>query len=271
MIISEAAVVTLPSEVDVLRAVRIPQIGVPIKLQDLRPRYMERYWAAGDCFTWRTIKQSPIFRDLADFGPLKVSRPEVELIGDDLIVTIMGATEQATSAVEQLVFTPTNKKLITTKHFKSPIKSIVKSRLNTFDITVTDLNDEPISIIPNYSYRPLYTVVQIRDERFSFNRCLFLSDNDCHVVEALYKPHYKVMQNDYDEFQCPGYDKAIYYKTMEHHYARQKDTITAMAFFAKAASIVGDKFRNEEQGKSMPMHFGPNRFITAQDYAIGRC
>src|SRR5207253_1562941 len=128
----------------------------------------------------------------------------------------------STRATEEVTFCPGELTMTTVNTWKAPmVESIRKNILTNYDLSIRDVDGNELSIIPNILYAPSYVTLQVLD----FEVTSYYS------VEILYKLAYYPFRFDEDEFIVghSAYDKAIYWKYMEHEYARNKDIDGSLA------------------------------------------
>jgi hypothetical protein len=80
------------------------------------------------------------------------------------------------------------------------------------------------------------------------------------MVEILYKIRFQPLQDDYDEFVCPGYDDAIIWKTLSYLLAK-KDTEKAGMAEAKANQLMRQMSDDTEESVSKEVEFLQNNSL----------
>lgn len=252
--------ISLPWYVYKIRGARWSQLKMPIRLDDMRPRYAtmgynEMLWRS---FTWRIKEKHAIGKDITNSAPFVVSIPMAEMLA--FVVTIIGVTSTSTRVVEQVHFAPGDTVRNCINSFLS-VKSITKDILITNDISVQDINGVELAVIPNNELSSSYTILQIID----FDQSNFTNEG-CMCVEVLYKTKFTPFSNDYDEFPCgPIYDQCIFYKFMEIFSGKKGEFDKATAYKTKCNELVGNIAKETEDSEEVRMDFGKNRFLMAQN------
>src|SRR5678810_765626 len=98
--------------------------------------------------------------------------------------------------------------LTTTKSFKT----ITPSKSNTclYNASILDMEGTELAIIPNNQLRSLYLRVMIYNPSSIISAMIPTFP----YYEVLWKYRFRPFVNLVDEFMCPGYDEAIYWKTL---------------------------------------------------------
>lgn len=188
--------ITLPWYAKEVRGVRRKTLGLNMTLTDTRPRYVGTPWTQ-PYGQWRLIAESPLEQHITAAGRLVVTLAAVESSAVD--VTITGQTTTSMNYSETLTFAPGDLTKTTTKQFmqRDPvgIKSIVKSRITTNDLIVTQESDaRQVATIPNVLQRASNLIISTRDE-YQYQQ---YSASEC--FEVLFKWPYIELVNDTDEF-----------------------------------------------------------------------
>ena len=247
--------VTLPYYVDKIRAAREWNTSRKMHLNDMRPRYQTSKWRQPFLF-WRVKGVVALKRDLGNQGTITCIFGEAVTARTKVVIT--GSTSTASRTAETLTYEVGDTSKTTTKSFTS-IESISKSVTTVADLTIYDASANTIAEIPNHELSSRYTLVQVTDEESPQ-----LSPNN--VFEVLYKIRFSPFINDTDEFPCPGFDKAIYWKVLEHIWAEQKDRVDAAIMAGqKCAAIINQLNANDSGGIEIEMDFGRPRYSGIQD------
>jgi len=209
--------ITLEWDVGLLVACRRYTGRQKIDIQDMRPRYRERSWKEpylGNPYLNIRFKQrQPYHTSFTNFGPMTISVPVAE--ATDIIVTIVGSTINAERTLESTTIPAGSTSATFTTAF-TDIKELKKNRVTAGNVTLTDLDGNDISLIPNHLTTVSYPVFQILDR----NELLGSSNN---LMEILYKLPFTPFVNDADSFLDDHYDNAIYHKTREYVFEGQDD------------------------------------------------
>lgn len=205
--------VTVPWYAKEIRGVRRKEYFTQQQIVDMRPRYNKTPWMQ-PCNQWRLIAETPLEQHITQAGRLVVTLAEAEETAVDVI--IVGQTTTSNIFTETLTFAPGDLTKTTSKQYTQPqpfgIKSIIKSRLTTYDVTVTQEADErQIATIPNVLRRASNQLVSLRDEEAGP-----FSDSECY--EILFKWPYIELINDTDEFlNSDRYDQVIAWKAKANY------------------------------------------------------
>jgi len=253
--------ITFPWYIWQVRGIRHKDGRFKIDQLDMRPRYQSNAWEPSGFTEWRKLHRVPIAKEPTVAAPLQVSIPFAET--SDIIVTITGSitsgvrvTEQITIAAGSLLTNSVN--TFDRGNNNYSIDSIAKDRVTTNDVTVKDMAQEEIAIIPNKALHSTYYL-------YAISSMFGESSHDCEVYEVLYKTAFIPFDNDADEFLADGYDDAIVEKYLEWWYLHiEPNTEKAVVHNTKMRSII---LRNEEDSNlavKLKSDFGRNRFIEAQ-------
>jgi len=260
--------VSFPFYVDKIRAIRFYNVnGGKITLEDMRPRYHQKRWGSNGLMRFR-IKNSDscLAKEISNAGQLTFSFPTGMTEASDLVITVIGKTSASERTQEQVTIVSGTETVTTLGAFER-VDTILKNAYNTYDIFITDIDGTELGSIPNSELRPLYTIVQIRQDDFApvYNNSFPLN-----TIECLYKTRFSPFRNLFDEFPGPNCDKIIFWKFCEH-YAAYKPGMEARAFAAngKVKQLIKELNDNDEQGKSIQIEMGKNSMFEAQR-VVGR-
>lgn len=245
----------LPYYVEKIRAVRDWNMSRKITLNDMRPRFQTNKWRQ-PYLSWRVLGVYPLARELGNAGSiiLQALAPVTQRVK----VTITGATSTASRTSETITFEVGDSLKTLTKSFVS-VESVSKDIVNEVDIRVQDATYNELAVIPNSELNSRYTHIQVTDTSDPS-----LTPNT--TFEILYKIRFTPFNADTDEFPCRGFDKAIYWKTLSHMWAEQKDRgDAAIAAEAKCQKIINDINANDSGGIELEMDFGKPRYDRIQD------
>ena len=242
--------ISLPTYVANIRGMRYYENRSKITLNDMRPRYHTTSWGKTS-INYRDKGVLPLKVDITNSSLITLSMPFVEP-AIDFTVSIVGSTPVASRVSEVILFTHGVDTVKTSINSFINVESIRKSALNSYDITITDVDERELAVIPNSEYLSQYRILQVTSS------CSLIS-----YIEVLYKTRFTPMRNDDDEFQCNACDELIKWKFLEHYYAEQKGeeaikaALSCMAKFNKALT---EKINDDERGRVKLMDFGRNRF-----------
>lgn len=239
--------VSLPSYVGVVRAVRDYSTRNRLAYHDLRPRYQSAGWTE-PYLAWREKGKSPLSRNIINASVVVLSIPTPETA--DFSVVVTGSTEQSARISETITFAvgETEK---TTLNAWLTIESFSQPSPHTYDVTMEDIDGNELSRLGNAEPTALYTLIQVQDYYAASDGSAVTN------VEVLYKRANRAFVNDGDEFVCPGYDKAIVWKTLEHLLS-QKDPARSSQAQSKAMELVMSKGRDVESGVQKSIDFAAN-------------
>jgi len=253
--------VALPWYVESVIAARDYDTTKTIEQVDMRPRYLKSAWnvlpsQTNPLLQWRLKGQSALSRNLIDEAALTVSLPDGAAATAAFSVYITGSNEQSALVTDQLNFAVGDTSKTTTAFF-SDVKNIRKSALTAYDLTVEDVGGNQVSSIPSHQLTSRFVLLQVleRNETRSQSQ----------LVEVAFKHIYEPLQNDTDVFTAgDAYDKCIYWKTLEHVWAKQdgKEDRAAMAG-NKAQVLLGNIMKNMASNIEMKFAFGPNPTLEA--------
>ena len=253
--------ITLPWYVESILGLRNYDTRKSVELVDMRPRYSRDGWkrAAQNSPTlqYRLKGEVALSKELSDEAGLVISLPD-GVSNDKLFsVTIVGSNSQASRVTESLIFKvgDTSK---ATSNFFSDVTAILKSSETSYDLTVVDVGDSVVAFIPCHLRSVTYKLLQVLDRTEQQSQDVLL--------ELLFKHKFEPFVNDTDCFVAGSmYDKAIYWKTMEHIYAKQDGKADDAAMCGqKAQALIANIISNSVGNKlDMQFAFGPNSTLEA--------
>ena len=247
-----AQTITLPPYVFKVRGARYADSRIPITIDDMRNRYNFQWHYENE--TWylkpRYKGISPLARNIDNQSTVTLKVPVVEPIAFSVVVT--GETDRANRVSETINFATTDLEKESVGNYLR-IESIVKSRITQSDVTILDAEDNELGKVLNSEYQSHYSLYQIMDEEAGVT--LPTSFNGC---EVLYKKKFQPFKNNQDCFLGTSrYDKAIFWKFMEH---RVKDGKEAIGFQIKCQQILSQMYENDNAGKRKRIGFRPSPF-----------
>lgn len=255
--------ISLPWYIDEVRAIRLfNTVGGKIRLEDLRPRYHNGRWGSASGITFR-VKQNnaALARDISNAGLLTFSLPEDQVEASDITITVVGGNSVSSRFQETITLEAGASNVTTTKGFEY-VDSIRKSTTNNYDITITDIDNIELGVIPNNELGTCYTIVSVREDDLAFKQNNSFPLN---TYEVLFKQKFNGFVNLYDEFPCPKFDKIIYWKFIEHYNA-DKPGFEQRAYAAKlkADELINQLKAGNESGKNMTLQYAENPMFKAQ-------
>lgn len=255
--------ISLPYYIDEIRAIRqYNTVGGKVRLEDMRPRYHAGRWGSASAITFR-VKQNnaALARDISNAGLLTFSFPTDKVEAVDVTITVVGGNSDSARIQETVTIAAGASEITTVNGFET-VDSIRKSDTNTYDITITDIDDVELGVIHNSELNSSYTIVGIREDDLAFKQNNSFPMN---TYEVLYKQKFSGFVNLYDEFPCPKFDKIIYWKFIEHYNA-DKPGFEQRAYAAKlkADDLINQLKASNESGKIMTVQYGENPMFKAQ-------
>lgn len=247
-----AQTITLPPYIFKVRGARYADGRCPISIDDIRNRYNFQWYCENE--TWylkpRYKGQSPLARDINNQSTVTLTVPIEE--PSEFTVVITGTTDRANRVSETITFTTTDLEKESVGNY-TKIESIVKSRITQSDVTILDAEENELGRILNSEYQSQYTLYQIMDEESGTTLPSNFSG-----TEILYKKKFQPFKNPQDTFfGTSRYDKAIFWKFMEH---RVKDVKEAKAFQVKCQQVLSQMYENDSAGKRKKINFRPSPF-----------
>ncbi len=248
--------ITLPNYVGQIRAVRYYCPDLRIGQVDMRPKYAARTWQSSQGLDWRNKDEVATFREITNASLLTITFKEP--LTNAVQVTVVGETENAAQLNETIRFAIGDQTKTTVNSFNT-IKSISKNATTSSNCDVYDIDDLLLASIPNNQATSTYRLAQI-----------IQSPNNAvtggqwqplgNYVELLFKWRLKPFVATTDEFICPDYDTAIFWKWKQHRclYKEVPDLQGAMACLAQANKIVKDIANDHDQNLKKSINFGPN-------------
>ena len=226
--------VALPWYVDRCIGVRDYDLREAIEQVDMRPRYMNSAWSRQSqqypYRQWRIKGESALSKNLLDEASLTISLPDGTTAPRAFSVTIVGSNSQSARLTEVVNFAAGDRTK-TTDNFFAEVFSIMKTEATTYDLTVTDVQGREVSSIPSHLKRAAFMLLQVMDRGES--------KAQTQLVEILYKQRFELFVNDTDSFTAgDSYDKCIYWKTLEHIYAKQDGKEDKAAMCGNKAQVL---------------------------------
>lgn len=255
--VDDSSQLALPPYIFQVRGMRLHDGRNTIELEDARNRYNFQWFAENDLWylRYRKKKESCLSRDIDNQSILKVSVPLVE--AEEFKVTITGSTDNSYRVSETLTFAPGDLVKETVANFTS-VESITKNIITKYNVIIKDVEDETLGMILNSEYQSYYNIYQIGDsEAFSLPEA-----NS--GVEVWFKYKMQPFKNDNDCFLGTSrYDKAIFWKFMEH---RSKKVEDAVAFAEKCGQAIAATLVGSDAGQRKVINFKPQPLYEIYDY-----
>lgn len=260
---TEPSLLSLPYEVKHIRGIRYFNItGGKIDLTTLRPRYHKDAWGTDSLLKWRARRSDYCFRKtLLDLTPLTFTLFKEE--EEDVNINIKGKTDFSDNIQESVIIPAGQLSVISEEAYMEAC--FEKLDFNKYNISVTDLNDEEISVIPNCLKRPYYQIVQFLENTTLNLVNTFAND----TYEVLYKQRFIPFINSHDEFPVPNCDHIIFWKFAEWWESQQEGhEQRAILANTKAKELLEELLRDDDDSKDKEVNFEENRFIAIQRNSV---
>lgn len=258
---ANAPQIALPPYVFQVRGMRFHDSRNYISLDSMRNRYNFHFYAENDLWylRFREKRRSPLSRTLTNRSVLKLSVPIAE--DTEFKVTVIGQTENSYRVNETLTFSPGDLEKETEGNFIA-VESISKNIITKYNVIVKDVEDNTVGMILNSEYQSTYKIYQIGDSD------QFQLPETASAVEVWFKYKLQPLKNDEDCFLGSSrYDKAIFWKFMEHRSKKPED---ALAFREKCAEAIATIEVNDKSGEREEIDFKPQPFFEIYDYVAPR-
>jgi len=253
----QGMMISLPYFVGAIRAVRLAMPNIDAGLIDFRPRFQSKMWSSKDWLKWTLKGEHPLKTDITNEGPVTVTFTQP--VEKAIRVTIAGETLNSAEDVETLNFAIGDTTKTTTKIFRSITPS--KNITCLYNASILDMDGNELALIPNNQTRSLY----LRCMVYSPSTVVATMIPTFQFYELLWKYRFRPFVNLVDEFMCPGYDDAIYWKLLELKWRNKQATtpeeagafaMKATEYEQKAAQDVADVSKNAEQSIEKIMNIG---------------
>ena len=253
---------TLPWYVQDIIAARNYDTREHITLNDMRPRYASSSWTKPflryPYYTWRKKGEIALTKNLSQEAALTVTLP---LAADEAFeVIIVGSNASKSKFSETLVFSVGDLTKTTTNFF-GDVTAIRKNKTISANLTITDASGNTVSFVANCELAARHLIVQILERGEQMGQDV--------LVDVLYKQRFIPMHEDYDTFVAGDtYDKAIYWKSLEHYYSKLdgKEEKAAMCG-AKASAVLANIIATFANNIEMKIEFGSNPTFNAFELA----
>ena len=246
----------LPPFIGELRAIRqgrtdycLPQWN----LHSMYPRYNKAPWT--DMWhNWRDKGFAPIAIEWLNTSPGTIVYPAAD---SDLVITIVGETENSNRAVDNITVTGTE--IRWTKTFLN-ITRIAKNKVTDYNVILEDADGNECAIIYADQLEAQYKIVDVSQFPDSAWGCCSCSDGTA-VMEVLYKPILPWLFLDTDKFPVDGYDDVIVVKTKQL-FAEQEQGQEQRAILmdAKADKLIREITEDKEGHLKKRINYGKNKY-----------
>lgn len=237
--------VALPWHLGEIRAVRLHDQKDKIEIRDLRRNYGYINWPE-EWLKFRVKNESPLNQSYGDEAPLKFVVEAVET--PNIVVTVKGPAQGKTSTSETVTINAVD--VSTSTVFTDTPLYIKKSAISSYDVSIRNLDDEEVGFIPNNQLESRFILVDVST--------YFAAD----CLDILYKKRLTPLENDDDEYICPGFDDAIVFKAIELWLTGQpKMEDRAILYFRKCRQVVEDRINHMTGAHQKELTFAPNAFL----------
>jgi tetratricopeptide (TPR) repeat protein len=230
--------ISLPEYVGQLRAMRELDSQIAVQLSQMRPRYNQFNWEQ-EWRNWRlkglqTLQTSIRNQSLLTASVLYVETPPI-------VITITGSNDDSSNIIETLTMDATSK---TTVNTFNAVASIIKDRVNTYNVSIVDIDGRTLTKIPNNKLQCKYQIVDI-----SLMPFFIQSTSPTNAwVEVLYKKALPWFQNDADEFPAIGYDNVWVNKALQLWAEEQGKAELAIGYYQKAMTLLAAIHEDANRG-----------------------
>jgi len=237
--------ISLPWYVKTVLGMRYYDGRMAIEFEDIVNRYFQSLNTEIWYLKFRTQEKNSLAREISNQSQLIFSIPVVE--SEDINITVIGTTDAA-SERKEIVNIPAGSLLGNTIGlYKDPVKTIRKDRVTTNDITIKDIEDNELGVIPNHLERSEYNIIQILDSTSP------PSNSNMDGIEVIYERPFSPFVNDEDEFVFGDtYDDAIIWKYLEH---RSKTPEQALAYQIKIKQLIANIWQKAKMGVKQKLSF----------------
>lgn len=261
----ESSLVSLPGYVDKLRGIRYTSVqGGKVPLNDMRPRYhLGKGWGANAfALPFRVIREEyPLKREISNASILTFTLPNVETV--DINITVIGRTANS-DRFSEVVVIPAGELTVSSVGNYEDIENIEKYTTNNYNISVTDVENNELAVIPNNILSPLYKLLELTDANLSNG--VVVNYGGLTAIDILFKTRFYKFVNLRDEFPCPNCDRIIFYKFAAQYLAQQPSLLGhAAAAQEKARMLLENLNVDSEDGKELELQFGRNGLLEAQN------
>lgn len=269
--VPQGNVITLPFYVGKVRAVRYYSPQLNLKVRSMAPRYTAKFWQSKDFLSWELKGDRAISSDIQNASVMSFSFGMPVDVATK--ITIIGTTPTASQCIETISFAIGDQVKSTTNQFSS-ISSITKDQLTNSNVIMVDIDGNPISGIANNQFKALFQTVQIVNMPNNLNGTGGTFQPASNYVEVLWKLRFKEFKTPLtidqatDEFICPEYDQAIYWKFKENRLLLSSDATTfssnqATSMRQKCDEIIKNISQDSSMSMEMSMNFGENPVLEA--------
>lgn len=251
--------VTLPQRVGEIRGIRDNYSAVT--LHDMRPRYNNMPWPKSDMYTFRIMRDVPIFRSIDNAVGLYM--PALEGDPTTLSVDIVGSTATASELHASFdgAGAGTAVGVLWTDIFE-----ITKDAITPTDIVLysgTSAGPE-MARIPAYGDKSLYIEIDLLETPNTCACAPVYFPYRC--IDILYKPPFRPLLDGTSSFQVAGYDQPIIFAAVRNYRIRglgaqatDAEIAAAKVHDMRANQTLKEIIKSKTQAEDLVIKFGPAR------------
>lgn len=232
--------ISLPYYVGPVRAVRELASNWVWSIHQMRPRYNKFNWK--DCFrNLRMRNLQALQYTVTNQSKGVITVPVVE--DPPIVVSVVGPTDSSSQAQESVTMDAVSK---TTANCYNDYITVMKDRVNDYDVTLSDADGNILTVIPNSMCEAKYQIIDV--SIFPF---LNYNPNSpvINYLEILYKQALIKLENDTDSFPSKtNYDDVLVNKICQLYFEEQKNPEQAMAYDAKATRTLARLHEDQNRG-----------------------
>lgn len=252
---SNDSIISLPSNVGALRAIRSHFSLERLTLQELASKYSFQPWAE-QWNKWRLIQSGALKTCIVNSAlPIYVSMGEIDT--SDVVITVTGRTVNSARVSETVTIEAGETETQLSKEFIE-IFSITKVSTNNNDVTFTgadaDGNELELAVIANDQLFSSYLLVDVSLLPYGGDL-----GTGYRYVDVLYKSKLPYLQDDGDEFICAGFDMAIVCKVCSEFFGNKADgSQKAIEYEAKAQQLISQRINHTNGATEKMLTFAPD-------------
>lgn len=249
--------IALPPFVFQTRGMRFHNSKRAIDLDSMINRYNFQWANENELWylKFRKKKEQCLSRNIVNQSILKISIPLAETAS--FTITVTGETDNSYRISETITFSPGDLEKQTVLNFKH-VEAITKNIITKYNIIIKDVEDNVLGHILNSEYQSSYKIFQIGDSES------FTIPSEVSAIEVWFKYKLQPFKNDEDCFLGTSrYDKALFWKYMEH---RSKKTEDAAGFNTKCADAIEAAKADTEHNERIQMNFKPQALFEVYNY-----
>jgi len=230
--------IAFPTYMGQIRAIRDGYNRTQVQLSQMRPLYNQFSWEQA-WRNWRVKGLHTLSTSLQNQSELIISIQAVE--NPPITVNITGPTTTSSNATESIVMTSTT---INTQNAYLDIHSFTKNSINAYNVILSDINGNQISMIPNNQFKAQFQIIDVSlMPWYPWN-----NNPNLNWMEVLYKKALPIFQNDTDEFPAIGYDDVIVNKALQLYFEDQANIPIATSYYQKANQMLAQIHEDANRG-----------------------